>query len=627
MVKYRNARCLFFFSLTTVGIVLCSVTQTLAQEELKLEEVVISTTKNDQKQYQTGKVVTIVGAEILERSHGKNLTELLNEYAGVMVSGASSNLGLNKSVFIRGSSGAHTMILIDGIVVSSPVGNGAAFDLRMFSIDQIDHIEIIKGGQSTIYGSDAISGVINIITKKGAKSGNSVYGVGSYGSFETYKGTIGISAHVDDFSYNIAYTQIKTDGISEAAVPLNSDSVFEKDGHKSGAVNANFSLQLDHKFSVTPFMRYFYGHYDFDANAFEDHLVNNYKLKYFNGGFNAKYELRAGKVSFNYGYENALTDSQSQFGKSISEGKTHLLDLFYNQSFGAHLNVLVGVDNRLAKFKLNSGIMPTTNLFSTYGSLFLHDMGTFNLEVGGRYNKHEQYGENITYNVTPSIRFHQSVKLYGTLSTAFKAPTLENLFGEFGANLNLKPEESINYEAGVDVKLVKDKFNMRLAIYERKLTDAIVYGSTSFINLANQQVKGFELEPAFNLSKINLRGYYTYVEGVEFNYISNDVANYLVRKPKHVFGLSAGGQVLNRLYLSCFYKYNGKRKDGDFNNFQIVELPAFKMLDIYAEYAILAKRLRLFADLKNVLNEKYTEFYGYNSMGFNMNAGLSFNIR
>jgi vitamin B12 transporter len=598
-----------------------------AQQELKLDEVIISTTKNEQKQRQTGKVVTIIGPEILERSHGKNLTDLLNEQAGIMISGASANLGLNKSVFIRGSSGAHAMILIDGIVVSSPVGNGAAFDLRMFSIDQIDHIEIIKGGQSTIYGSDAISGVINIITKKGAKGGNSVYGVGSYGSYETYKGTIGISSQVDKFSYNIAYTQAKTDGISEAAVPLNSDAIFERDGHKTGAVNANFSLQADKNLSINPFLRYFYGHYDFDANGFEDHLENNYKLKYFNGGFNAKYNIGTGKITFNYSYENAMTDSQSQFGESISEGKTQLVDLFYNQKIGDHLNVLVGLDNRLYKFKLNAETPPETNLFSTYGSVFFHDLGIFNLELGSRYNKHEEYGENFTYNITPSVVLSKNIKVYGTLSTAFKAPTLENLFGEFGANLDLKPEESTNYEVGVDFKFAEDKYNMRIATYKRKLTNAIVYGTTSFINLDQQKVQGFELEPAIKFGDFQTKGYYAYVEGSEFNYISNDVANYLVRKPKHIVGLNVGVQLSKALYISSSYKYTGKRKDGDFTAYQIVELPKYEVLDFYAEYALLNKRLRLFADLKNVLNNKYTEFYGYNSMGFNMNAGLSFNIR
>jgi vitamin B12 transporter len=613
--------------ITALALTSSAFNQAHAQEGVKLEEIEISTTKNDQKQRQTGKVVTIIGPEVLERSHGKNLTDLLNEQAGIVVSGATGNLGLNKSIFIRGASGAYAVVLIDGILVSSPVGNGSAFDLRMFSIDQIDHIEILKGGQSTIYGSDAVSGVINIITKKGVKAGNSVYGVGSYGSYNTYKGTIGISSQVDNFSYNIAYTQSKTDGISEAAIPENATGAFEKDGNKTGGVNANFSFQADKRLSINPFLRYFYGHYDFDASAFEDHLQNNYKLKYFNGGVNTRYDLGSGKITFNYSYENASTDSKNQYGSSISEGKMHFLDFFYNQNLGDKVNVLVGVDNRLNIFRLNSKVPPQTNLFSTYGSLFLHDLSIFNLEVGGRYNKHREYGENYTYNVTPSIAVLKGIKIYGTVSTAFKAPTLENLFGQFGANLDLKPEKSKNYEAGIDFKFAEDKFNLRLAGYKRDLTNAIVYGNTSYINLANQQVKGFEIEPSVKLGNFNARGYYAYVEGSEFNYITNEVSDYLVRKPKHVFGVNAGYQFTKDLFVSSSFKYNGMRKDGDFMTFSVIDLPAFKLLDFYAEYALVHKRVKLFADLKNVLNEKYMEFYGYNSMGFNMNAGISFNIR
>lgn len=611
------------------AVLICSmnVQYAFAQEGLKLEEVIISSTKNEQKQSQTGKVVTIIASDVLERSHGRNLTDVLNEQAGVVISGTSSNAGLNKSVFIRGASGTYAMVLIDGIVVSSPVGNGSAFDLRMISIDQIDYIEILKGGQSTIYGSDAVSGVINIITKKGKKAGNSVYGVGSYGTYNTFKGTVGISSQVDNFSYNVAYTQAKTDGISEATPAPEQSGVFEKDGNKTGSVNANFSLQASKQLSVSPFLRYFYGHYDFDANAFEDHPDNNYRLKYFSGGVNTKYEFHGGKVTFNYSYENASTDSKSQFGESISEGKMQQVDVFYNQRLGQKVNILAGINNRLSTFRLNADVPPNTNLFSTYGSVFLHDLSLFNLEIGGRYNKHKQYGENYTYNITPSFRLLKSLKVYGTLSTAFKAPTLENLFGEFGANLDLKPEESKNYELGMDLSFADDRYKMRIAGFKRDLTNAIVYGNIGFINQASQQAKGFEIEPAVKLGMLTLSGYYAYVEGSEFNYITSEVSDYLVRKPKHVLGLNAGIKISDDLYVSGMIKHQGKRKDGDFNTFTVVDLPSFQLVDLYAEYSVSKKRFKLFADLKNVFNKKYTEFYGYSSMGFNMNAGISFNIR
>lgn len=599
----------------------------VAQDAKQLDEVVIMATKNDQKQSQTGKVVTVITRDQLDRSSGKTLPELLSEQAGVVVGGATSNQGLNKGLFIRGAGSAYAVVLIDGILVGNPSGAGSSFDLRMFGIDQIDHIEILKGGQSTIYGSDAVGGVINIITKKGTAGVNSVFGSATAGSYNTYKGTIGINSQVDNFSYNIGYTQGKTEGISEAATPAGSTSVFDKDGNKTAAVNANFSLQASKKFSISPFLRYFYGHYEFDGNAFEDNSTNNYKLKHFNGGFNTRYEVDGGKINLNYSYENTYNDSQNQYGENLSQGRMNVIDLFYSQNLNSKFNLLVGVDNRVTS--LQGSYDATTNLFSTYTSLFLHDAGIFNLEVGGRYNKHKQYGENFTYSVTPSLNVLKGLKLFGTVSTNFKAPTLDMLFGLYGANLDLQPEKSKNYEAGLNLSLAEEKFVVRLAGFKRDLRDAIVYGNNGYINQVSQHAKGFELEPSVRLNKIAVKGFYSYVTGTEFNFVNNATENTLFRRPKHSIGLNAGLQATKNLFVSSNFKYLGKRSDGDFdfNNPHVVTLPAYKLVDVYAEYAFAERRLKVFADLKNIFNEHYTEYYGYNSMGFNLNAGLSFNFR
>jgi vitamin B12 transporter len=604
-----------------------SINASFAQQAKELEEVVIMATKNDQKQSQTGKVVTVITREQLDRSSGKTLPELLSEQAGIIVGGATSNQGLNKGLFIRGAGSAYAVVLIDGILVGNPSGVGSSFDLRMFGIDQIDHIEILKGGQSTIYGSDAVGGVINIITKKGTQGLNSVFGSASAGSYNTYKGTIGINSHVDNFSYNIGYTQGKTQGISEAANPAGSSAIFDKDGNKTAAVNANFSLQASKNFSISPFLRYFYGHYDFDANAFEDNSSNNYKLKHFNGGFNSRFDFRGGKINLNYSYENTFNDSQNQYGTSLSQGKMNVFDLFYNQNLSSNLNLLVGADNRVTS--LQGSYYATTNLFSTYTSLFLHNVGIFNLEVGGRYNKHKQYGDNYTYSITPSINLLKGLKLFGTASTNFKAPTLDMLFGLYGANLNLRPEKSKNYEAGLNLTINEDKFSVRLAGFKRDLTNAIVYGNVGYVNQLSQQAKGFELEPSVKLNKLNIRGFYSFVTGTEFNFVNNAIENTLFRRPKHTIGINAGLQATKNLFVSSNFKYLGKRSDGDFDfsNPKVVTLPAFKLVDVYGEYALAGRSLRVFADLKNILNEKYTEYYGYNSMGFNVNAGVNFNFR
>ncbi|MDQ8052046.1 MAG: TonB-dependent receptor [Pedobacter sp.] len=600
--------------------------KSVAQEAQTLSEVVISTTKNNQKQSQTGKVVTVISREELERSSGRSLAQLLNQQPGIVVNGVGSNMGKDKSVFFRGAGSAYTVILVDGVLATDPSGTGGAFDLRLFSIDQVDRIEIIRGGQSTIYGSDAVAGVVNIITKKSADAGNHVYGVASAGSYNTFKGTIGLNSKVDAFTYNLSYSHLRTDGISEAANPIGNSQVFDKDGLRQSALNANFGVQLAKNFSVNPFVRYFSGHFDYDDDAFTD--ANNTSMStHFNGGLNATYDLPKGKITLIYSHENTTREYQSSFPGKY-RGRMNLVDAYYNQRLLPNVDLLLGIDNKQTAvthyYNLNDNA--NANLFSTYASLFLHELSIFNLEVGGRYNKHNKYGENYTYSITPSLNVAKALKLFGTVSSAFRAPTLEMLFGQYGANLNLKPELATNYEAGATLNLLDQKVNLRVVGFKRNMKNAIIYGGTGYINQDLQKDKGFEIEPGLKLQKFTINGYYAYVEGQQVT--ASTTSDVLLRRPKNVFGANAGFQASDQLYVAANYKFTGERTDTDFSSYPFVNrsLKSYHMVDAYAEYALLQRKLKIFADLKNLTNAKYEELIGYKTMGFNVNAGLSFKL-
>src|SRR6187549_4170315 len=162
------------------------------QDTSLLNAVVMTANKYPNKTSLTGKVLTIITKEQLENSGGKDLSQVLTEQTGVYIGGANSNAGKDKSLYLRGAKVEHTLITIDGVPVYDPSGIGNNFDIRNLSVDQIERIEILKGSQSTLYGSDAIAGVINIITKKvGVKpfAGN---GLLSYGSNSNIRANAGI---------------------------------------------------------------------------------------------------------------------------------------------------------------------------------------------------------------------------------------------------------------------------------------------------------------------------------------------------------------------------------------------------------------------------------------------------
>src|SRR6187551_3487798 len=198
------------------------------QDTSLLEEVVITANKYPNKTSLTGKVVTVITREQLDRSGGKDLAQILTEQAGIYIGGANSNAGKDKSVYLRGARVDHTLITIDGVPVYDPSGIGSNFDIRNLSIEQIERIEILKGSQSTLYGSDAIAGVINIITKKAGVKSFSGNGLLSFGSNNSLRANAGINGKTGIIDYNGSYSFHNTKGINET-LNNNNFPVTDKD--------------------------------------------------------------------------------------------------------------------------------------------------------------------------------------------------------------------------------------------------------------------------------------------------------------------------------------------------------------------------------------------------------------
>lgn len=602
-----------------------------------LSDVVVTATKADQKQSQTGKVVTIITRQELERSSGKSVSQLLSEQAGIIVNGANGNPGLNKSIYLRGADTKHTLILLDGVLIFDPSGVGGAFDLRLLSVDQIDHIEILKGGQSTLYGSDAVAGVINIITKKDAGDKPGINGVLSAGSYGTVKGNLGLNARIGILSYNVNYSHERSDGVSEAAQPATATSFYDKDGYNQDAVNAQFNLNFTDRFKISPFVRFLQGKYSYDDGGYTDG-GSYFTSKHLNIGTNATYKTDKGLFNFNYSYEN--TDRSyvdPVYGPSPYIGHLHFAELYYNHQFNEHIKILAGIDNRYATMNAagTGRVDSSANLFGAYASVFFsHLLSVINVEYGERYT-HSKYGSNWTHSATPSVDVVADGKLrvFGTVSTSFRAPDLNSLYGQFQANPNLKPETSHEYEAGASTALF-DHFSLRAVAYQRKITNAIVPQPypQPYINQDRQNAKGVELEPAATFGGFTVKGYYTYFKANSITQVAgkDQQMDYLYRRPANTIGLFAGLQATSKLYVSLNYRHYGQRYDLFYNSAtfsnELQSLKGYSLVDGYAEYSLVGKKLKAFVDVKNILNAKYAELYGYTALGTNFNAGLSFNI-
>lgn len=597
----------------------------------QLNEVVVTATKFAKKQSETGKVLTVIDRQQLERSAGKSLSELLNEQTGLVINGAGSNPGKDKSVYLRGAKSEYTVILIDGIPVTDPSSSGGAFDLRLIPIDQIQRIEILKGGQSTLYGSDAIAGVINIITKKGGEKTIGTYGSLVGGSYRTFKANAGINGHASIFNYNLSYTHYTTDGISEAKDSTGKQN-FDKDGFLQNAWQANLGVQATQHLNLQPFIRYVNFDGKYDTGAFTDG-PETYQSNFLNAGISSQYTLHKGGITLNYGYEKTDRTYHSTYGVFDFKGRQHVLDAFMNYDLADHLQLLAGFDYRSWQM-LDSTTKqknPMTTMASPYASLFLKDLRGWNIELGTRFNSHSKYGNNFTYSFNPSYLIAQKVKLFVNLSSAFKAPSLSMLYGKYGANPNLKPEKSQSYEAGISTALWREHLQARLVGFIRNVQDIIIYGRNGYINQDQQKDHGFELELKDQCSpRFGWSASYAFVDGrVTTSKGGKDTSYFnLIRRPKHTIGIHLNYQITPSLYISTSLRTFSQRTDLDFNAYPArqVVLGSYALWDAYAAYGFLHNRFWLFVDLKNITNTQYSEVYGYNTMGFNVNTGLTFRL-
>jgi len=255
------------------------------------------------------------------------------------------------------------------------------------------------------------------------------------------------------------------------------------------------------------------------------------------------------------------------------------------------------------------------------------------MELGGRYNHDEKYGSNFTYTLNPSIIIANQFKVFVTLASAYKSPSLYQLFSIYQNPAGLKPETTTSYEAGFDWQLIKNALSFNTVFYKYNSKDIIYFKGLSdnpygiYENGQLQKDKGFESELKFNLDKFKASAYVAYVTG-QLTDENGITTNNLFRRPKQTFGGSIYYEFFKSFSAGLNYKYTGERTDEQFNpdfSTSIVTLKSYSLVDLHLQ-ATLGKHIILFGDLKNLFDEKYTDWLGYNTAGFNFMAGVKYQI-
>ncbi len=643
--------------LAAAAVILLSST-TQAQDSTKdLKGVVVTATKYPIKQSLTGKVLTVITRDELDRFPGRSLTEVLNTQSGLIVNGATGNLGTNQDVYMRGASAGKTLVLVDGVPVYDAGGISGAYELNLIPADQVERIEILKGSQSTLYGSDAMAGVINIITRKGGSKKLGANVNLAAGSFGTFKTGAGVNGTIAKTNYNVQFNSVNSKGFSSAYDQAGNKG-FDKDGFDQTVFRANVNQKITDKFGLRANAQFSNYKTDLDAGAFTDDA--DYTVKYKNSlaGIGADYQVGKAAIHFNYNFNTLkrsyLDDSASRGGfaywsKGDYIGRSHFVEAYSNIAVHKNVDVLVGVDYRNQQTNQTyssvsmfgpysspelSDDSAKVNQLGIYASVVAKNLAGFNVELGGRYNNFNKYGDVFTFSFNPSYNINSKIKLFANISSGFKAPSLYQVYSEYRhlpESEELKPEKSLSFEGGI--QYTKENVNLRAVYFIRNLTDNIVFYSQSvppyasyYINADKQKDKGLELEAKVNFGKAELVANYTNLDGyIETSNGSKDTSFFnLYRRPRQAINLALGIQLMKNWYLSTNVQSISKTYEGRFNNTP-VEIPSYYTWNLYTQYSI-GKFAKLFVDLKNITDEKYSETYGYNSRRFNVMAGINLQL-
>jgi vitamin B12 transporter len=639
------------FTTTFIFAALTATAQTDTVQGNKLDEVIVTANKYPQKQSATGKVITVITKGQIEKSSGRTLPQLLNEQAGITINGALGNLGANQAVYMRGAGSGRTLILLDGIPLNDPTLITNDFDINLFSLNNVERIEIARGAQSTLYGSDAIAGVINIITDKSdiTKPVN-VKATIAGGTYGTFRGNAQVYGKINTLAYTVRYAKLTSNGFSTAFDSTGSKG-FDKDGYNSDAISTSLQYQLSNNLSFRTFMQYSRYKTNLDAAAFTDERDYFVKNKSLIAGAGFHYKKNNLSITGNYQYStnqrNYFNDSLDRpsfttFSTDDYSGKSQFAELYNSIELSKNFTFLHGGDYRYNSMYSNyyslSSYGPYTTAFkdtslsqsSLYASLFFHDVkGKLNIELGGRLNVHSRYGTNQTFTFNPSYNIDQDFRIFASVATGFKAPTLYQLYSSYG-NKNLKPERSTNYEAGLQYQ--SQKINTRLVYFHRDIKDGIDFDNLNFkyFNYIKQTVNGAELETKFEpVNNLTITGNYTYLKPNELSQsrltFKDTTYNHLLRRPQHSFNITAGYQFSNGFYISAAAKYVGNRYDVGGYQANDILLKSYLLLNAYAEYKI-KNALKFFADAQNITNKKFFDVRGYNSIPFLLNVGIIFNL-
>ena len=595
-----------------------------AQEEgavVTMEETVVTASRIEESLKYSPDSVTIITEEEIQKKGKQTVVDVLKDVSGISVAQYGSPGG-DSSIYMRGTNNAHTLIMIDGVRVGDPMAGDGKMSISDLSTDNIERIEIVRGAQGVLYGSDAIGGVINIITKKG-KGKPEFYLFSEGGSLETFREKIGVSGSNDKINYAASVSRLDMKYVSRADEDLGNT---ERDYYH----NTNISARVDGQISETVRMGFSARQSKSSMDLDDDPVADADKVL----------DTDITSVATNFDQDLfdwwqhviklGITETKREYTKDgafddLYNGTIKAASWQHNFFIGEIDAVTAGFDYQEEDGDNRSTSSNITNKSVNTKSFFVQNKLTpfkgFSFTLGARHDDHQTFGGEDTYKGALAYFYEKTgTKVRGSYGTGFRAPSLYQLYSSYG-DTNLKPEESKGYDLGIVQDLFDKNLLLSVTYFLIRIDDLIDWNwdTWKYYNVGKVKTEGWEtcfsVKP---LTWLTFDVHYTYTEAKNETAGDANKGNYLIYRPQHTGGASINVKPLEKLNVNLNAQYVGKRYRNSDNS---ESMPDYTLYNLAASYDIM-KWLKIFGRVENLTDQKHQSVYQYGEPGIGFYGGI-----
>lgn len=588
------------------------------------QQVVITASRTEQIITDVLPHTTVLGRDVIEQSQLMDLPSLLAREAGFQFT-QNGGRGAQATAFLRGAASLQVLVLVDGVPMTKQDTTGAV-SLEHIMLDQVDHIEIVRGNVSAIYGSGAVGGVIQVFTRQG-NGEPTVYATAEAGSYGSQRSLAGTQGKVGDWHYAVSAGSNSTRGLSAINPAQGLNVNPDSDGYKneSYSLNLSYDLNKDHKIGLRSSGSN--GRFDYDVSdatyaAPTDVNKGTTKINsntlYWSARLSDKWKSR---LNVSDSTERNTTATMGLYPlKTQAETHTQLLS-WVNEFSLQDVVATLGWDRQLQAIDTSDDYLPPTLLSkrrsanAVYGGL-VYTRGADSFQVNLRNDDVQDIGvRNSTY-FGYGHDLDRQWKLILTHSTAFNVASLGYLYDPYYGNPNLKPETAQTNEVGL--QWAQENHRVRSTLFSTKTRDLLLYdtATSQFSNVSSAKNEGVETSYSGRFGRTDVRASLTLQ-----NPVNEATGDRLVRRAQTLASTSVS-HMLGSWTLGGSLRYTGSRPDTSGKP----ELPSYLLVDVTARYP-LSKDWVAFGRLENLTDKNYQTAYSYNQLPRTFYVGVTWKMK